>query len=317
MNELQIVVDTKPGEITFNHQEIKAALMDQMKVYKDLPVTIDNRVERKKDIATLRKIKTAVDDRRKEIKQAWMKPYDAFENQVKELKGLIDEPINLLNDQVKELEEAERKEKREKLKEAFGEMAGDMTEWLDISQIYDSKWENATVSLKAAKAEMEQKISGIIDDLSVLNASTSDAKEHAIEIYMGDLDLAKAMKYINYYEAQAAEIRRKEEERKQREQEAALEAERQRIREEERRRIREEEEIRQKALEEGRQKALEATKEEIRAEVVEEIKKPITDEIVTDAKISAIYVVSAPQDGLNELEMLMDSIGIIWEKREV
>jgi len=68
-------------------------------------------------------------------------------------------------------------------------------------------------------------------------------------------------------------------------------------------------------MEEGRIQAREEVREEVKAEVMEEITKPITDELVTDAKVSAIYVVSANPAGLEELEMLMDSIGIIWERR--
>lgn len=315
MKELQIKVSTQPGRITFNQEEIKEVLTGQMEVYKNLPVNAENRPERKKDIATLRKIKTAVDTRRKEVKAAWLEPYDSFENQVKELIGLIDEPIDLLNNQVKELEAAEKKEKREQLHAFFQEEAGDLQEWLAIEQVYDFKWENATVSLKAAKNELRLKLSEIRNNISILEASNSDAKEQAVNIYIDTLDLSKSMQYINHYEAQAEQIRKKEEERRKREQEEALEAERQRIREEERRRVREEEELRRQALEEGRNQAKEEVREEVRAEVVEEITKPITDELVTNAKVSAVYVVSANQGGLEELEMLMDSIGIVWERR--
>ena len=311
MQELQIKVNAKPGVITFNKDEIKEVLIGQMEVYKNLPVSAENRTERKKDIATLRKIKTAVNDRRKEVKAAWLKPYESFESQVSELIGLIDEPIDLLNDQVKVLENAEKKEKREQLTAFFQEEAGDLQEWLAIEQVYEHRWENTTCTLKAAKNELRVKLKDIRNNLSILEASTSDAKEQAVNIYIDTLDLSESMKYINQYEMQAERIRKAKEERRKREQEEALEAERQRIREEERRRIREEEEIKQQAMEEGRKQA----RKEVKAEVMEEITKPITDELVTDAKVSAIYVVSANPAGLEELEMLMDSIGIIWERR--
>ena len=315
MQELQIKVNAKPGVITFNKDEIKEVLTGQMEVYKNLPVSAENRTERKKDIATLRKIKTAVNDRRKEVKAAWLKPYESFDSQVSELIGLIDEPIDLLNDQVKELENAEKKEKREQLTAFFQEEAGNLREWLAIEQVYEHRWENATCTLRAAKNELRVKLKDIRNNLSILEASTSDAKEQAVNIYIDTLDLSESMKYINQYEMQAERIRKAEEERRKREQEEALEAERQRIREEERRRIREEEEIKQQAMEEGRNQAREEVREEVKEEVMEEITKPITDELVTDAKVSAIYVVSANPAGLEELEMLMDSIGIIWERR--
>lgn len=131
MEELKIIALPQLGSIQFNEEEVKAGLAEQMKVYKELPVSAENKADRKKDIATLRKMKKAVDDRRKEVKSIWMKPYDEFERKVKEVMSLIDEPINLIDDQVKELEDRERRQKKAEIREYFSTAAGEYTEWAD------------------------------------------------------------------------------------------------------------------------------------------------------------------------------------------
>lgn len=301
MEELKVIVNPQLGTIVFNNEELKEHLTGQMKVYKELPVNAENRTERKKDVATLRKYRKAVEDKRKEIKTLWMKPYEEFEGKVRELTTLIDEPITLISDQVKELESRERMEKKATIQKYFEEAAAEYLDWLVLDQIYDEKWLNASVSMKTVNTEMTQKLSDIRSNLAALSLSVSDVKEEAIERYKADLNFTSALAYINQYEAQRARIQKAEEENRKREQEAQLERERQRIRDEERQRIRDEEKIRQQA----------------KAEVAQEIKAPITDEVVSNAKVSAVYAVSAPQELLAELEMAMDSLGITWERKEL
>ena len=199
------------------------------------------------------------------------------------------------------MESRERAEKRKQLREHFAAVAGDDAEWLSLEQIYDQKWENASVSVKKACEEIDGRLNEIRLALMSLNMSTSDVKGEAMERYKADLNLTAALNYINQYEAQKAKIQQAEEARRREEQEQALERERQRIREEERKRVREEEVIRRQA----------------REETVQEIKRPITDEVVKDAKVSAVYAVSAAPEALAELEMAMDSLGITWERKAI
>ena len=55
MEELKIVVNQELGVISTNFEEIKKSLSTRMEVYKSLEVTEENKTERKKDIATLRR----------------------------------------------------------------------------------------------------------------------------------------------------------------------------------------------------------------------------------------------------------------------
>lgn len=68
MNELQVVVDQKPGVIGFNFEEIRDELQARMELYKNATFTDEYRVYAKNEVAALRKMKKAIDDKRKEVK---------------------------------------------------------------------------------------------------------------------------------------------------------------------------------------------------------------------------------------------------------
>ena len=247
----------------------------------------------------LRKVKKAVSDRRSEVKRQWLEPYNVFDTQVRELLGLIDRPVAVIDDQIKELESRERMKKLEEIKTLFGDMAADYTDWLTLEMIFDEKWLNATTSIKKVKEELTGKILEIGNALIMLNMSVSEVKLEAIERYKSDLNLQSAMMYINQYEAQRARI---------------LEAERkQREREEEQRREREMERARQEARAQVARE--QQAKEEARKEVMDNITQPITDEVVKNAKVTAMYTISATDEQITELEMAMDSLGITYERK--
>lgn len=48
MNDLKVIVNQKPAEITFNFDEIKLSLSEQMEAYKAIEVTEEVLTERKK-----------------------------------------------------------------------------------------------------------------------------------------------------------------------------------------------------------------------------------------------------------------------------
>lgn len=299
MEELKLQITQTPGNIECNFAELKETLADHLKIYEEMPVSLENKAERKKDLAMLRKVKKAVSDRRSEVKRQWLEPYNVFDAQVRELLGLIDRPVTVIDDQIKELESRERMKKLEEIKTLFGDMAADYADWLTLEMIFDEKWLNATTSIKKVKEELTGKILEIGNALIMLNMSVSEVKLEAIERYKSDLNLQSAMMYINQYEAQRARI---------------LEAERkQREREEEQRREREMERARQEARAQVARE--QQAKEEARKEVMDNIAQPITDEVVKNAKVTAMYTISATDEQIVELEMAMDSLGITYERK--
>ena len=105
MKNLELSVTQQMGVITGNFDAIKAQLESEMAEYKGKTFTEETKKKAKEDLADLRKLKKNVNTRKLEVKKAYMKPYDDFEEKVKELICVIDEPIGLIDGQVKEFEE--------------------------------------------------------------------------------------------------------------------------------------------------------------------------------------------------------------------
>lgn len=336
MNELQIIVNQEPGVISTNFEDIKAELSARMEVYKEMEVTEENKPERKKDIATLRKMIKAVNDRRIGVKKECLKPYEVYEKQSTELVGIINEPIGILDSQVKEFEDKQRLQKIEDIKTAFCEiMEGYPTLCNDIGiiEIYDNRWENATASMKSIRDEMTAKLNTIRDNVALISSMVSDKTEEALRLFWGDLDVAKAMQMINKYEAQKREIQARLEEQQRKEREAEeerqrlarereFEREKQRVRDEEMARIQKENQIREeerrkaaeaeeRIREDERQKALAEQEAKERAEL--EAMQIQRQEDATGI-ISETYIVNGTPKEIEQLEMYMDSIGVSYQK---
>lgn len=195
--ELRVNEVAIPEQITFNYTELKTELTDKVKMYETLVYDDTQIAEAKKDKANLNKLKKALNDERIRREREYMKPFDAFKAQINEIIGIIDKPIAVIDAQVKEYEEKEKGEKRQKIEDFWqGELREDITtmppDWLQLSQIWDDRWLNKTVSIATAKTDIKDAICRISDDLDTL----SDLPEfgfEATEVYKTTLDMNKAL----------------------------------------------------------------------------------------------------------------------------
>lgn len=213
---MELITKEQTGEISFNFEEIKEDLKGRMSFYSSLVFTEDQKPRAKKDLAELRKLKKSIDEKKKEVKNAYMKPYMDFESKIKELMSLIDEPITLIDKQVKEFDLKQKEEKKEKIAELFFEIFSDMD--IALNNIYKKEWDNVSCSLTKIRNDMEEKKNAIERDMAVLNSFNSDAVADAKTKYLSCFNLAECIEYINNYEKQKAEILKREEEKQLEEQ---------------------------------------------------------------------------------------------------
>lgn len=304
MNDIKLLVEQNTGKIEFNYEETKAFLKKKMVEYECAVFTNETMDIAKKERASLRKLKTQMDDERKKVKNAWMAPYTQFEAQVKELLELVDKPVAAIDRQVKKYEEQKKQEKLETCKKIYGEEIGDMTEILPFERIFDSKWLNATTTLKSIREDIQRIASNTRTQIETIKMMNSDAVEKALEIYRDTLNMTKAVAYINQYEATKREVEERERKHREAEEQRKLEAERERIREEERTRIRQEEELKQVA----KQEAVEELKE-----VSREVKET---NVILPKSVTVLYAITGTKEELEELEVTMTSLGICFERKE-
>lgn len=305
MSNLKFDVVQTAGIINVDFDSIKSQLSEKMDEYNGLVFTEDKKKDAKADLAELRKYRKAVNDRRSEVKKAYMEPYNQFEAKVKELIELIDEPINYIDGQVKEFEEKRIREKRAEIKKIYEEIVPEeLQDYIPLECIYGTKWDNAGTTMKSIKQEIMDAVSKAESDISVIKGMNSDKAEEALNMYMSTRNLATAVKFINDYEARKREILERQAKEKEERETALKQEEIERIRREERERIAKEERIKQDAKKEA--------VEELKA-VDEQAARPLSS---ADSK-KVIYTVVATDDELQEIEMALTSLGVYFERKDV
>lgn len=304
MSEIQVNVSQNPGSIQFNFEELKEQLSAKMAEYKGTVLTEDSKAIAKMELANLRKLKEAVEKRRKEVKTQCMQPYTEFETKVKELTAIIDEPIMLIDGQLKDMEAERVKKRRADVQKLWEEVITEYREYLPLDEIYDKKWDLAGTKLKAVQKNLEEWAAKVASDIMIISSSQSDAAGEALDLYKKDRDLTKALTYINTYEANKRKALEHEAERQRAEEERRREADIERARAEERRMI----------------EAVERAKAEERDSMADTLfrSKDEVDDLPfkQPSTITVFYKVIATEEELEQVEMAFNSIGIFFERRE-
>ena len=188
--ELRINTWKSPEVIAFNFEELKEEITNKSALYKNMVYTDETIKDAKSDRALLNKFKTALEDKRKEVKKQCLEPYNQFEKQIKELVAIIDEPVKLIGEQITEFEDREKAEKHEQITELF-DKAG-FQSFVTLEQIFDPKWLNKSVSLKSIEEELTNTVYRIGHDVTTIN-SLKEYSFEALEHYKKTLDLAGAI----------------------------------------------------------------------------------------------------------------------------
>lgn len=243
MEDLTLVINN-PDEghflksIGWNHDEIKKAVISITEQYKGLAYTEEQLQEAKADRAKLNAMKKDISDRRIQVKNALLEPYNKFEAEVKEVVALIDEPIAMIDEQIVAYEERTKEEKRQALEKFFTENRADLPELITFDKIFNPKWLNKTASLSSCKKEIKKAIEDITTDLTAIRSSLDERYSlYAEEFYLKrEMNLSKALSEANRIQ----EMDRKAEKEREEARKKAAEEEQKRAKIEEEAKIRRE-----------------------------------------------------------------------------
>jgi len=171
IENLEVAVSCQQGVITSNLAELKENVMSIAKAYEGLAVTEDNIPERKKDVATLRKVVKAIEDKRKEVKKEHMKPYTSFEAEIKAVECKIDDVINPINESIKEFEDKAKLEKLERCKELYlGHIPESLRPYIPLESIMKDSWLNKSTTDKDIIYDLSEKLTSVKTELSTLES---------------------------------------------------------------------------------------------------------------------------------------------------
>ncbi len=182
-------------KIEFNFEELKTELEIRLEKYKNLTYTKETLEEAKGDRAGLNKLKEAIESRRKEIKKLFLKPYDNFEAEVKELISLINEPIKQIDTQLQVFEDNRTTAKNADIIDFYNSVIGDLAPLLPLDKFFNPKWLNATYKIANIKKEIIEIIDKIKADLAIIADLKLDP-ELELQVkdkYLQTLDFGAAM----------------------------------------------------------------------------------------------------------------------------
>lgn len=185
-----------PKEIGFNFEELKAKLSERLEYYNGLVVTETTIKEGKAERAKLSKLREAVEAKRKEVKRECMAPYTDFERKVKELVAIIDAPIAAIDGQIKAFDDLRREEKRADIQRAYEAIVpGEQRDIIPLERVFDPKWLNATVKMKAVEEALTEIVRRTEGDLLALDAVEPEFSVAVRAHYAETLDIGAALRY--------------------------------------------------------------------------------------------------------------------------
>ena len=186
-----IIKAAEPGSISFNFDELKTELTEKAAIYECMVFDESQFQDAKKTRADLNRVMKALQDEKVKRKKQFMEPFEEFERQIKELIAIIERAAANIDKQVKEFEEQKKKEKLEAIERIWDEVINH-PEWLQCSDIFCTKWLNASVSMETVKKEIQEKVSKIETEIGII----SDLQEYsfeALDYYRRTLDLGGAI----------------------------------------------------------------------------------------------------------------------------
>lgn len=188
--ELRIVPYQIPEKIEFNYEEIiheiEPVVNEKASIYysdEDIPVA-------KKDRAKFNTFKKAINDERIRMKKEYMKPFEEFEAKVKDINALADKAVIAIDKQIKEYENNQKREKLNKIKALWTQMA--VPEGLTMDKVYEERMMNTSFSMKKVETCFELAISKFNRDMATLAALPEFGFE-AQQVYISTFDINKAL----------------------------------------------------------------------------------------------------------------------------
>ena len=200
MDNLQLFSRQQPGQVSIdNFQELKTALTAVLARYEGMVYTEDRLADAKADKKELSRLRRDIDSRRKEIKKAYLAPYQDFEAQVKELLGMVDAPLDEIKTFVSEMEDREKESKRREIEAYFfrrsGALGGLAAQVLNSPAFFEAKWLNKTTSAKTWQTAVDAKITRTAWDLNSIQTTAGPHAGAVTAKYLETLSTAGLAEY--------------------------------------------------------------------------------------------------------------------------
>lgn len=184
-----VVVENKLGKLAINYDQLKKQLDRSLKIYDSFEVTEDNIPISKSERANLNNLVKAIDNKRKELKKEFLKPYELVETQCNELKGMIDGVVSKIDKGIKSFENNVKEEKYNEIKKYYDSFDWDI---VPFGELFEDRYLNSGVKTSDWQKSISDKIMGVNQELSLINNFDVEDKELLKAYYLDTLNLSLA-----------------------------------------------------------------------------------------------------------------------------
>ena len=162
-----------------------------------LDVKPENEQECKRIVATARKISDRLNQEKIRIKKSVLEPYTVFEEQVKEIIGIITEGEDVARDKLKAIDDQRREEKKEEIRKIWDARSGSFScgQYLTFEHFLQDRHLNKTVPMSEVESEMVVFLQDRSADIAFFQGKPLG--EEYIEEYTKTLNALKAIETVD------------------------------------------------------------------------------------------------------------------------
>jgi hypothetical protein len=214
--EMFAITKMSPGTpIVADFDEVDKRIAEVVEMYSGAIVTPDKESysQAKKDRAYLNSLVKSVEQRRIEVKKAYLAPYEAFEALVKDKLSTVRDASADTDRQIKAIEETWRADKRDELEEHYEAYAGMLAEIVPFERVFDVDWLKQSVQAARAKERIEQIVDAIAKYYATLEGLELAHPVEAKATYLETFSLTDAIERSKAIEERLAAVREIEAER--------------------------------------------------------------------------------------------------------
>ncbi|MGN0983447.1 MAG: DUF1351 domain-containing protein [Gemmiger sp.] len=197
MVQMEIISPTGSGAlppVEWNYEQVKISLQEKLQSYQGRVYTPETITAAKADRATLNKLIAAIAAKRREIKAQYLKPYEQFEGQCKEIEAMVAQVSGAIDAQIKAEEQAEAAKKQAAIEELYRKAGGELCGVLPLDAIFSKKWLNKSYRLGAIEAELAATFARVEHDMDAIRSTCGRDVDACLDTYLhSGLDLPAAI----------------------------------------------------------------------------------------------------------------------------
>jgi len=224
ISEMEISdISEKDLEVTFQRvivahkdavKSIQKSMLDVDEIYRKYldPSYVPYEDIAKKDRAALNKARDNIAEQYKTLKEAYEKPLQKIDMNIKQICNAIKEASANLDKTVKDYELVQKSKKKKEIEDYFVTKNFDL---VPLDRVFDSRWLNKTKPLKEVREELDAKIQAVYRDVEILE-KIADHGTAAKAFYLESLDMADAMRKVEMLKENAARLAREQADREAR-----------------------------------------------------------------------------------------------------